>query len=158
MTDRTDRPNRLPLPPLLLVGCVALGLLLHHSLPLGWEPDQVGPLMRWTGGLLIVVALALDVWALRTLQRNNTTIMPNKAASQLAVDGPFAVSRNPIYLGNVMICLGIGFAMGSRWLVLMAALLFVLLSQLAVKREEEHLAAKFPDAWKAYSAKVRRWI
>lgn len=153
-----NAPNRLPLPPLLLVGCVGLGYILHHVLPLGWEPDQVGQIMRGTGWVLIGLAIALDIWAIRTLGRHKTTVMPHKAASQLAVDGPFAHSRNPIYLGNVLICLGLGFVMGSRWLVLMAAVLFMLLSRLAVAREEKHLAEKFPEEWKAYSGKVRRWI
>ncbi|MFD0917657.1 methyltransferase family protein [Pseudahrensia aquimaris] len=132
--------------------------MLHQFLPIGWEPERVTPLMTNGGWLIIAIALGLDVWTFLTLRRHRTTIMPHKAASQLAVDGPFAVSRNPIYLGNVLLCLGIGFVIGSRWFLLMAALLFVLLSELAIKREEAHLEANFPEEWKAYAAKVRRWI
>ena len=115
-------------------------------------------MMRGTGWMLVVLALALDVWTFRTLKRHNTTILPNKAASQLAIDGPFAHSRNPIYLGNVMLCLGVGFILGSRWFVFLSIALFVMLSELAIKREEKHLEAKFPEEWKAYKARVRRWI
>ena len=158
MTDFKARPNRFPLPPLLLISTMGAALLLHFTLPIGWAPDQVGGLMRGTGALLIIAAFALDVWAFRTLKRHNTTIMPNKAASQLAVDGPFAHSRNPIYLGNVMLCLGAGFLVGSRWFVLAAVALFFMLSQVAIKREEKHLAANFPDEWEEYSARVRRWV
>ena len=153
-----DRPNRLPLPPMLLVGTLAVAWILDRFLPIGWEPEKVGNLMRGTGWMLVVIALALDLWTFRTLKRHNTTILPNKAASQLAVDGPFAHSRNPIYLGNVMLCLGIGFILGSRWFVFLSVALFVMLSELAIKREEKHLEAKFPEEWKAYKARVRRWI
>ena len=157
-SNRKDRPNKLPLPPMLLAACLFAAWGLDTFLPIGWEQDQVGTFMRATGVLLIVVALAIDVWAFQTLRRNKTTILPNKAASQLAVDGPFAHSRNPIYLGNVALCLGVGFLIGSRWFVLMAAVLFVLLSELAIKREEAHLAANFSEEWESYKSKVRRWI
>ena len=153
-----ERPNRLPLPPMLLVGTLIAGYLLHRYLPIGWPPEDVTNFMRYGGGFLVAVALGLDVWTFRTLKRHNTTILPNKAASQLAVDGPFKASRNPIYLGNIVIVLGVGFIIGSRWFLFLAALLYVLLSELAIKREEQHLAAKFPKEWKAYSEKVRRWI
>ena len=143
---------------MLLVGTLAVAWILDRFLPIGWEPEKVGNLMRGTGWMLVVIALALDLWTFRTLKRHNTTILPNKAASQLAVDGPFAHSRNPIYLGNVMLCLGIGFILGSRWFVFLSVALFVMLSELAIKREEKHLEAKFPEEWKAYKARVRRWI
>jgi len=156
--SRKQRPNTLPLPPMLLVATLIGGYLLHSYLPIGWPPEDVTNTMRYGGYLLVAIALLLDVWTFQTLRRNNTTILPNKAASQLATDGPFRVSRNPIYLGNVIITLGVGFILGSRWFLLLAALLYVLLSNLAIKREEEHLEANFPEQWAEYSSKVRRWI
>ncbi len=153
-----DRPNRFPLPPLMLVGTIALAWLLDRFLPLGWEADDVTNLMRGTGWALVGLAVLLDIWTIATLWRHETTVMPHKAASQLAVSGPFAFSRNPIYLGNVMIVFGLGFALGSRWFVLLSAVLFLLLQEFAIKREEAHLEANFPEAWARYKASVRRWV
>ena len=156
--NTSERPNRFPLPPLLLLATIVAGFVLHTFLPIGWEPEQVTDLMRYGGWALVGIALFLDIWALATLRRHKTTVLPNKAASQLAVDGPFALSRNPIYLGNVLICAGLAYIIGSRWFLFLAILLFFLLSELAVKREEKHLEENFPEEWKAYSQKVRRWI
>ena len=158
MTDRAERPNRFPLPPAMLVGTLALCFLLDTYLPLGWEPEQVGTLMRSTGWMLIILALALDVWAALTLRRHKTTIRPDRAAKHLVRSGPFRFSRNPIYLGNVMIVTGVGFALGSRWFVIGAVVMFFLLQELAIKREEQHLKARFGADWDTYAAKTRRWI
>jgi len=114
--------------------------------------------MRGSGGFLIFIALTVIFWTASTLKRHKTTIHPTKAASQLAVDGPFAISRNPIYVGNILICLGMGFLIGSRWYLFAAAIMFVLLSELVIKREEKHLEVNFPQAWETYKNKVRRWL
>lgn len=142
----------------MTVGMLIACWLLDRYLPLGWEPEDVSDFMRATGGFLVVCAVALDIWALMTFRSNNANIMPHKAASQLLMTGPFAHSRNPIYLANVMIVAGFGFALGSRWFLFGAAILFLLLQELAIKREEKHMEANFGAQWLDYTKAVRRWI
>ncbi|MDD9909268.1 MAG: isoprenylcysteine carboxylmethyltransferase family protein [Ahrensia sp.] len=153
-----DSPNKYPLPPLLTVGAIIACWLLDRYLPLGWEAQDVTRFMRGTGVLLIVCAIALDVWAFITFRRFNANIMPHRPATKLLMSGPYAHSRNPIYLANVALVTGLGFALGSRWFLLGAAVLFVLLQELAIKREERHMEAKFGDGWRDYTKSVRRWI
>lgn len=153
-----DRPNKYPLPPLLTVGMLLLCGLLDRFLPLGWEPEEVTDFMRWTGALLIVAAISIDVWALVTFRKHHANIMPHRAATSLITTGPFAHSRNPIYLANVILVTGFAFALGSRWFLFGAVALFFLLQQLAIVREERHMAANFPETWPDYQRLVRRWI
>ncbi len=157
MSDIEARPNKYPLPPLLTIGTLVVCYVLDQTLPLGWEPEQVTRFMRGTGGLLIIAAIALDIWAFLTFRKHNANMMPHKAASQLLMSGPFAHSRNPIYLANVVLTVGAGFLLGSRWFLLGAVVLFFLLSELAIKREEKHMEALFGDQWKDYCKAVRRW-
>ncbi|MEM1040444.1 MAG: isoprenylcysteine carboxylmethyltransferase family protein [Pseudomonadota bacterium] len=156
MSD-TSTPNKYPLPPLMTVATLGVCYVLDILLPLGWEPEQVTPFMRYTGVLLIVVAIAVDVWALMTFRRHGANIMPHRAATALIMDGPFAHSRNPIYLANVLLVAGFGFALGSRWFFIGALVLFFLLQELAIKREERHMEEKFGAAWRDYTKAVRRW-
>ena len=114
--------------------------------------------MRSAGVLLIVVALALDVWAFLTFRKHQANMMPHKPATHLLTTGPFAHSRNPIYLANVLLVAGFGFALGSRWFLFGAVALFFLLGELVIKREEKHLEENFPQAWADYKNLVRRWI
>lgn len=158
MADLKESPNKYPLPPILTIGMVVVCLALDTFLPLGWEPDQVTNLMRGAGFLLVITALALDIWALLTFRKFKANMAPHKAATQLLTTGPFAHSRNPIYLANVLLVAGFGFALGSRWFIFGAVVLFFLLGELAIKREEKHLEANFPQAWPDYKNLVRRWI
>lgn len=158
MSSFKESPNKYPLPPLLTVGMLIVCYLLDTFLPLGWEPEQVTGFMRSAGVLLIVVALALDVWAFLTFRKFKANMMPHKPATHLLTSGPFAHSRNPIYLANVLLVAGFGFGLGSRWFLFGAVALFFLLGELVIKREEKHLEEYFPTAWADYKKLVRRWI
>ncbi|MEL6946123.1 MAG: isoprenylcysteine carboxylmethyltransferase family protein [Pseudomonadota bacterium] len=153
-----DRPNRYPLPPVMTVATLGLCYALHVFLPLGWEPEEVTTFARYTGVLLIFIAFGMDIWAALTFRRYRANIMPHRAATAVISDGPFAYSRNPIYLANVLMVAGFGFALGSRWFFIGALVLFVLLQELAIKREERHMDAKFGATWRDYAKAVRRWI
>ena len=66
---------------MLTVGTLIVCWILDLYLPLGWEADQVTNLMRGTGLLLIVVALALDIWTLMTFRKFNANFRPDRAAT-----------------------------------------------------------------------------
>ncbi len=107
---------------------------------------------------MIVIALAIVAWAFFTFQSINTTILPNKAASHLATNGPFKWSRNPIYVADIIIISGVGLATGNPWQIITAAITIFVIEEFAIKREEIHLKAKFGQDWNEYSKKVRRWV
>ncbi|MET3834997.1 protein-S-isoprenylcysteine O-methyltransferase Ste14 [Brevundimonas sp. UYEF29] len=60
------------------------------------------------GGLLVALALGLDLWAMLEMRRRRANILPHRAATALVTTGPFAWSRNPIYLANGLLLLGLG--------------------------------------------------
>lgn len=151
----SDRPNRVPWPPILLASAVGGGLLLHAVAPLSLPAS---PLMRGAGLALVVAALAVDVWAAMVFRRARTTILPHRGTEALVTDGPFALSRNPIYAGNVALVAGVGLGAGSWWPIILAPLMAVAVDRLAIRREEAHLAARFGPAWQAYAGRVRRWL
>lgn len=156
--DFADKPNRVPWPPLVLAGTIALGFLLGRLLPLPWPDGAAAPLLTWLGALLLAAGFALDLWAAATFRRARTTILPHRGATALLIGGPFAYSRNPIYLGNLLLISGAGLIFGELWHLLLVPAAAVLLQVLAIRREEAHLAAKFGAAWHAYAARTRRWL
>lgn len=153
MHDDTDRPNRLPWPPMLLVACLAAGLALEAAVP-----TDLGPLPSWIGWLVVGVALGLDAWAMITMARARTNILPHRAADRLVTVGPFALTRNPIYVGNVLLLAGLGLGMGSLWVMATSIADALLTHRLAVLREERHLERRFGSAWSAYASDVPRWL
>lgn len=154
MNRYRDRPTRLPWPPMLLVAAVAIayGLGMLHPFPLRFPGSHI------VGYVFIAAAIAIDIWAAATLMGARTTVLPHRASSHLVTGGPFAFSRNPIYVAYVVLIAGIGLACGSFWYLLMALAHGVATHFLAIRREENHLLALFGYRYENYCRTVRRWI
>jgi protein-S-isoprenylcysteine O-methyltransferase Ste14 len=159
MSSSQDRPNRIPWPPLIYGGLALLGLSLHWIVPLPWPGGGIVRIVLAATGLcLACAAIALDVTAALAFRRHRTTILPHRGASALITDGPFAKSRNPIYVGNTLLVAGAGLLFGIGWLVLAGLAGAVLTQKLAIEREERHLAARFGPDWEDYKARTPRWL
>lgn len=156
--DVAMRPNRIPWPPLLYMAAVAAGLLLGWLAPPGWPEILLRPAVHLLGWALVALGLTFDLWAAATLYWARTNILPHRAADRLVTHGPFAITRNPIYLGNTLLVLGLGIALANVWLMGAALLAALATDRLAARREEAHLAARFGPAFEAYRARVPRWI
>lgn len=155
--DRYDRPNTLPWPPLIYAGSAVLAVVMGYQIPLaGLMPD--GTIIYVVGGMLILAGLTLDVAAMATMYRHRANILPHRAATALVTSGVFAVSRNPIYLGNTIFLIGIGLVLGNAWFLPAALAAACAVTHLAIRREEAHLAARFGAAWLAYAARTPRWL
>ena len=154
MNTYKEKPNFIPWPPLLLVASTLCAILLGRLYPL--QLDFTG--IKLLGIALIVLALAIDLWAMRTLHEAQTTILPNRGSNHLVDHGPFGYSRNPIYVANMMLLVGMGCFSTNAWFLLMAPMDGILTHLLAIRREESHLLAKFGYRFESYCRKTRRWI
>jgi len=158
MSNIEASPNTFPWPPVLTIAMLVICYGLTVYVPIGWQRHEVPSFMPVSGYLLAAAAIALDIWAFTTFSKHRANVMPHRGATKLLTGGPFSLSRNPIYLANIMLVTAVGFILASRWFLFGAALLFVLLHYLAIRREEKHMAAKFPVEWQEYTLRVRRWI
>lgn len=158
MTESESRPNVFPWPPVIYGIAILAGALSGYVLPLPWVGSPLSDFLFGIGLMLIAVALFIDIRAMQQMHVHKTTIMPNKGASHLVTGGPFGFSRNPIYLANTMLTVGAGLMSGIIWFLPFAAIAAIVTQELAIKREEKHLSAKFPKAWRDYTKKVRRWL
>jgi len=153
--DFAKRPNWIPWPPLLLVAAAGAGYGLQRVAPTaGLVPEG---LMRF-GEAVLALGLAFDFWAMGVMVVARTNILPNFGAGRLVTHGPFAFTRNPIYLGNTLLLMGIGLAFSALWFLPLAVIMAVLVDRLAIRREEQHLALRFGAEWAAYAAAVPRWF
>ncbi len=150
-----EKPSSIPWPPLLLVILVIAAIVLGRMLPIPWPGLDDTP-ARIAGWAICGVGLALAVWALFTLRRHNTTVRPDEAASELVTNGPFAWRRNPIYLGDFLILIGVCVLTTNLWFGIAAVAFIPLVTWLAILPEERHLEARFGDEWRTYSDRTRR--
>ena len=149
-------PNRIPWPPLIYVMAAAAAVGLDLLLPVVlWPPE--GPLVL-LGWAILLGAIGLDIAAMRTMARQRANIFPHRAATALVTSGPFAWSRNPIYLGNTLAMAGAALAFGNPWFLPAGLVAAVAVTHLAIKREEAHMTASFGAAWAAYAQRTGRWL
>lgn len=148
-----DRPNKVPWPPLIYGAAAGAAWVLGRWVPLGFLP-----VLSLTGLTIIATGLGFDIAAMVTMVRHRANILPHRAATALVSTGPFAVSRNPIYLGNTLVLVGLAGALGNAWFLLAAVAAARLVTTLAILREEAHLAGRFGAAWDDYAARVPRWF
>jgi protein-S-isoprenylcysteine O-methyltransferase Ste14 len=151
-----SRPRTWVLPPIPYATALVLGWWLDRNvLPL---PCNLGAATSPLGWLWVGLGLALSAWTLVTFRLRRTTVNPYKAASALCTDGPFRISRNPIYLGDWLILTGSSLLLHTWWPLLFAPLLWAALRFGVIRHEEKHLEAKFGDEYRKYKIHVRRWI
>jgi protein-S-isoprenylcysteine O-methyltransferase Ste14 len=142
-------------PPLLALGHVVLAFLLAWLIPL---PLSVPPVLQTVGFLLVILGFLLGVAALIAFRRAGTTLQPRGRLARLVTSGIYGFSRNPVYLGFLLIVIGLSLDAGSYWGILLAPVLVILFNQFVIRPEEEFLASKFGEDFTSYKERVRRWL
>ena len=104
-----------------------------------------------------LVGVGLIVVARREFARYDQPTDPGHPTSRLVTTGVFAISRNPLYLGDAWLFLGIALFTNVVWAVGGLVLSLLLCHYILIVPEERHLAAKFGAEYKTYAATVRRW-
>jgi protein-S-isoprenylcysteine O-methyltransferase Ste14 len=149
---------RIPWPPLLYLAAIAAGFVLNAVYPLPWIGQPLSDILFAFGLLVLAAGVAFFTAAIVTMRRARTAIDPRKTPDHLVTSGPFGISRNPIYLGDTLIVIGLGLVFQVAWLVLAAVAAAFLTTRLAIGPEEKILAERFGKRYRDYAKKVRRWI
>ena len=130
-------------------------MLLHLFIPV----HQLMPYPGNAAGLLpLLLGIALNHISDKTLKRHGTTVNPFEEPTTLLTTGVFSFSRNPMYLGMVLILLGVALLLGSLSPFIIVPLFAIAMDRIFVNSEETILARRFGDQWKIYQANVRRWL
>ncbi len=163
MTTVEPHPVRIPWPPLIYLAALVAGILLGLFYPAPWFRDfssdyLLGSILFGIGWLVLFAVAALWIGGVRTLMKAKTPVNPTRAPEHLVTTGAFAVSRNPIYLGNTLLLIGVGLIAGNLWLIALAFVAAFATARLAIAPEEKLLAAKFGKRYRDYAKRVRRWI
>ena len=155
MRDPIIRPRTLVPPPLVYATVLYAAWWLQQRHALSFDAGAVGGILGWS---LIGLGLAGMLWALAAVWSHRTTINPYKAASNLVTQGPFALSRNPIYVSDWFVYFGVVLLLGTVWALLLAPLVWFIMRYGVIRHEEAHLLAKFDDEYRDYCSRVRRWL
>lgn len=147
--------KRIIFPPIWLV----FGLVTIFAV------NEYFPGMRFTslaaqigGGVLIVAGLFCLIHAGGLFAKAETDLVPFKNVTTLVTSGVYQYTRNPMYLGMMVVLLGTAITVGAATALLVPVLFMVIIELRFIRPEEEMLRGLFPEDYAAFCAKVRRWI
>ena len=107
----------------------------------------------WPFGIcLFIFGVALRIWAQQHLHYRL------RVHKRLTMTGPYSFVRNPIYIGNVLICLGATVMSELLWLTPITLIYCWGIYSLAIRYEEAHLLDKYGESYRKYMEEVPRWI
>ncbi len=114
-------------------------------------------LITWVPGLLfLVLGEWLRLWAVAVVGKGSRT--RGGGVERLVTHGPYAYVRNPLYLGNFLLTMGVVFMSELLWMVPVAIGLFTIQYLSIILWEEQILTERFGSAYPAYCQRVPRWI
>ena len=118
----------------------------------------IPPLWNLLGIIPLGIGVAINLVADSAFHKTGTTVKPFQESSALLTNGAFRISRNPMYLGFVLILVGVAILLRSStpYLVIIAFAIFI--DRVFITVEESMLAQKFGSSWVEYKQKTRRWM
>jgi protein-S-isoprenylcysteine O-methyltransferase Ste14 len=156
-SSATDVPAVIALPPLIFLGFLVAATVLELIAPL--PPFHAYAMARYvTGAVLPLAGFVVIGLGTRRFVAAGTNIPPNLPTTALVVDGIYARTRNPMYLGSTLVYAGLGVAAGSLWAIGLVSPLLWVMNVGVIAREESYLERKFGEAYRTYKARVRRWV
>jgi protein-S-isoprenylcysteine O-methyltransferase Ste14 len=146
-------------PPGVPAVTILLGLVLQRLWPMSVDSRVSPATRRWIGGLIVVGAiLGLGLWSVILFRRSGQNENPWTPTPQIVERGPFRLSRNPMYLQMLLVCVGVALLLANVWLLLLTPLAGWVLHHFAIRPEEAYLERKFGQTYRAYKGRVRRWL
>lgn len=148
--------NRIPPPVWTLMFAVAMWFVAHSEYAYPFDVPS-----RWAViALFIAIGAVFAVTAMRQFKRAETTVNPlsPEKASSLVTDGIFAKSRNPMYVGLLMLLAAWTIWLGSLTNIAVTLLFIPVINYFQIKPEEVVLRELFGEEYEEYCRNVRRWI
>lgn len=132
-----------------------------------WFLNQYTPIIHWIsppwntiGLVLMIIAFSFELWSALLFFRSNTTVNPLKPdnSKTIVTSGLYQFSRNPMYVGLLMVLFGYAMWLGSLSPFLLLPLFFGIITTMQIIPEEQALEKNFGQQYLDYKARVRRWL
>jgi protein-S-isoprenylcysteine O-methyltransferase Ste14 len=158
MNDDGEASSRFPWPPAIYGLAFVAAAILAWVVPLPFLPDAAALPGRVAGVVMIIAAVALAVLAEQQFRRARTPALPTLPTRAIVKDGVYAYTRNPMYLAMSAGLGAVALAANSLWFILALPFAIYAVTKLAIEREEHYLSRKFGEDYRAYQARVPRWL
>ena len=141
--------------PLVYIAFFMLGWGLSLLLPLPLPENRWTWFLGWTA---IDASVLLMVWAAWLMLWRKTTLNPYGKPKKLLTEGPFRVTRNPIYVADTLFYMGAALLFADIWVWLFLPVVLVAVNMGVIRHEERLMMEHFGEDYRDYMNKVRRWL
>jgi len=154
---KKDNPGIFIPPPLIYAAIFFLSILMQKIIPIdnSFFESQNATI---AGIVLIAIALLFILPALIKFVRSKNTLVTIKSATSLQTKGIYSLTRNPMYMGLLILYSGIAMLEGNWWTFIFIPLIIIIVQSYVIRGEENYLQRAFGEEYNAYRKKVRRWI
>lgn len=143
------------LPPVYLVLALILMLGLHLAIPI---TSFITPLTEIIGVAIILGSIAIILHSVFLFRRAKTALRPFEESTRLVTWGLYRFCRNPIYLGMVLVLIGVALVLGTLSPFLVIPVFALQIQKEFVLAEEKFLERIFGEEYLNYKHKIPRWI
>lgn len=143
------------LPPLLAAICMVAMLISTSWLQQAFAEEY---LVRIAGGMVAALGLFVSVAAKSQFRKANTNVDTFNSPTVLITSGWYRVSRNPMYLGLVLLLVGVALLLNNMWALFGPVIFFSAAALWYIPYEEKDALATFGAPYREYCAAVRRWV
>ena len=154
---KQDHPGISPMvhPPVVALMFIVIAYFLGRFVPLSFVAPAI---LRYSGLALTFAGFLLGIGAFIEFRKARTTLDPHGSAKQLVTSGIYRFSRNPIYLGFLLMVIGLPLNSGLYWGFVLAPFYVIVMNRLIIQHEERYLERKFGKTYTGYMSRVRRWL
>ncbi|MEL7834587.1 isoprenylcysteine carboxylmethyltransferase family protein [Fodinibius sp. Rm-B-1B1-1] len=142
-------------PPLVGLTLAVTSIFLHIFFPLNITSATI---VIIAGIIILGSGIVLQVICLQVFKKAKTTPLFQKPTTNILESGPYARSRNPIYIAVFLQFIGLSFLINTWWLIAALPILYVYLRYGVIAREEQYLEQKFGEEYRRYRSNVPRWF
>lgn len=142
-------------PPRIAMALIIVAAAIHilvPILPVHVYSSMIVAVSFGVGGFVLMM------WAWWQFREHDVAICPTDATDYLITDGVYRYTRNPMYLGMIMMLFGVAVFFGTLPFYLALAAYFAIINWAFCPFEEEKLARAFGQEFENYGSRVRRWI
>ena len=158
MTEKqVDHPNinKNIHPPFVALFYIIIAILLGRFVKM---PFAVTSIFQNIGFALTFVGLLFGIGAFIEFRKARTTLDPHGSVKAVVSNGVYRITRNPIYLGFLLMVIGLPLNLGTYWGIVIAPFFITTVNRLVIEKEEAYLEKKFKEQYTSYKSRVKRWL
>ncbi len=147
--------SKIIIPPVYFLVTVVIMTVLNYFAPIR---NILHPPVTYSGAIFIVIGFIITIWSAVLFNKAGTAIKPFDESTHLVTKGMYQVTRNPMYLGMVVILLGIALLFGTFTPFFLIPIFIWLIQTIFIGNEEIMMERIFGDEYREYKKRVRRWL